>query len=86
MCKNQTSVSRSFTESEIISLDAVLPMDGLLALDSWDVVIEVSRSSNSTKTQPIQHQETVRGITNANPNEEMFSMELDEVPVLLLHC
>ena len=33
MCKKQTSVSHKFTGSEIISLDAGLRMDGLLALD-----------------------------------------------------
>ena len=41
MCKKQTSVSQSFTESEIISLDAALRMDGLPALHLWDLVIEV---------------------------------------------
>ena len=42
MCKKQTSVFHSFTESEIISLDAGLRMDGLLPeLDLWDLVIEV---------------------------------------------
>ena len=35
MCKKQTSVSHSSTESEVISLDAGLRMDGLLALDLW---------------------------------------------------
>ena len=50
MCKKQTSVSHSSTESEIISLDAGLRMAGLLAIDLWDVVIEVLRSSNKTKT------------------------------------
>ena len=50
MCKKQTSVSHGSTESEIISLDAGIRMDGLLALDYWDVVIELLRSSNSTKT------------------------------------
>ena len=35
MCKKQTSLSHSSTESEIISLDAGLRMDGLLALDLW---------------------------------------------------
>ena len=49
MCKKQTSVSHSSTESEIISLDAELRIDGLLALDLWDVVIEVLCSTNSTK-------------------------------------
>ena len=41
MCKKQTSVSHSSTESKIISLDAGLRMDGLLALDLWDIVTEV---------------------------------------------
>ena len=41
MCKKQTSFSHSSTESEIVSLDAGLRMDGLPALDLWDLVIEV---------------------------------------------
>ena len=45
MCKKRTSVSNSSTESEIISLDAGLRMDGLLALDLWDLVIEVLRTT-----------------------------------------
>ena len=39
MCKKQTAVSHSSTESEITSLDAGLRTDGLLALDLWDMVI-----------------------------------------------
>ena len=35
MCKKQTSVSHSSTDSEIISLDAGLRMDGLPAHDLW---------------------------------------------------
>ena len=38
MCKKQTSVSHSSTESEVNSLDAGLRMDVLLALDIWDIV------------------------------------------------
>ena len=45
MCKKRTSISHSSTESEIISLDAGLRMDGLPALDLWDVVIEVLGST-----------------------------------------
>ena len=48
MCKKQTSVSHTSTESEIISLDAGLRMDGIPALDLWDLVIEVLRSTNNT--------------------------------------
>ena len=39
LCKKQTSVS------EVISLDAGLCMDGIPALDLWDLVIEVFHSS-----------------------------------------
>ena len=38
MCKKQTSDSHSSTESEIISLDAGLRLDGIPALDSWDLI------------------------------------------------
>ena len=41
MCKKQTSVSHSSTESEIISLDAGLRLDGIPALDSWDLIVAV---------------------------------------------
>ena len=48
MCKKkQTSAYHRSTELEIISLDAGLRMDGILALDLWDVVIEVLHSSNN---------------------------------------
>ena len=50
MWQKQTSVSQSSAESEIISLDAGLRMDGLLAFDLWDVVIEVLRSTNKIKS------------------------------------
>ena len=48
MRNKQTSLSHSSTDSEIISLGAGLRMDGLPALDLWDVVIEVLRSTNNT--------------------------------------
>ena len=41
MCKNQTAVSHSSTESEIISLDTGLRLDGLPALELWDLIISV---------------------------------------------
>ena len=46
-CKKLSSVSHSSTESGIISQDAGLRMDGLPALDIWDMVIEVLRSTNN---------------------------------------
>ena len=48
MCKKQTSVSHSSTESEIISLDAGLRLDGTPALDSWDLIVAVLRNTNQS--------------------------------------
>ena len=41
MCKKQTAVSHSLTESEIISLDTGLRSDGLPALELWDLIVSV---------------------------------------------
>ena len=50
MCKKQTSVSHSSTESEIISLDAGLRMDGIPALDLWDLIVTVlNGNTNQSK-------------------------------------
>ena len=49
--------STVLNKSEIISLDAGLRMDGLLAFDLWDLVIEVLRSTNNTA----RHGELARG-------------------------
>ena len=42
------SLSHSSTESEVISLDAGLRLDGIPAFDLWDVVIEALHSSKNT--------------------------------------
>ena len=41
MCKKQTAVSHSSTESEIISLDTGLRLDGLPALELGDLIVSV---------------------------------------------
>ena len=48
MCKKQTSVSQSSTESEIISLDAGLRLDGIPALDLWDLIFAVLGNPNQS--------------------------------------
>ena len=45
MCEKEISVSHSSTESEVLSLDAGLRMDGIPAPGLWDLVIEVVHSS-----------------------------------------
>ena len=60
MCKKQTSVSHSSTESEIISLDAGLRLDGIRALDFWDLIALVLRSTTQT------HDRTEQPVVNCD--------------------
>ena len=84
MCKKQTSVSHSSTESEIISLDAGLRLDEPLALDLWDLVIEVLRSSNSARspTNPA----AVRYLFEADCGRENENSNTRLDHDLALHC
>ena len=52
MCKKQTSVSHSSTESEIISVDAGLRLDGIPALDLWDLIVSVLGNTIQTPERP----------------------------------
>ena len=54
MCKKQTSVSHSSTESEIISLDAGLRLDGIPALDLCDLVVSVLGNTIQTPERPVR--------------------------------
>ena len=51
MCRTQTSVSHGSTESEIISLDAGLRLDGKPALDLWDLIIAVLHGNTYRSNQ-----------------------------------
>ena len=51
MCKKQTSVPHSSTKSEIISLDARLRLDGISALDLWDLIDAVLGNTNQNRTE-----------------------------------
>ena len=79
MCKKQTSVSHSSTESEIISLDAGLRLDGLPALELWDLIVSVlgnvSRvSDGSGKPESDVHK-------SHKPHKKIDVMEdIDSVP------
>ena len=51
MCKKQTSVSYSSTESEIIFFNAGVRMDGIPALDLWDLIVTVLHgNTNQSQT------------------------------------
>ena len=52
MCKKQTSVSHSSTESEIISLGTGLRLDGLPALELWDLIVSVFGNISRVSDNP----------------------------------
>ena len=64
VCKKQTSVSHFSTESEIISLDAGLRLDGIPALDLWDLIVAVlhgnTYQSNQERDDPCTNLREVR--------------------------
>ena len=64
MCKKQTAVSHSSTEAEIISLDAGLRLDGLPALDLWDLIVAVllgnTNQTNQARGDPCTNLREVR--------------------------
>ena len=70
MCKKQTSVSHISTEAEMICLDASLRMDGILALDFWELVIEVFQSSPN-QTDKAKDVKEPRGNLSATPQSNM---------------
>ena len=67
MCKKQTSVSHSSTESEIISLDAGLRLDGIPALDLWDLIVFVL--GNTIRTPDRTGQPVVNCDKDHRPNK-----------------
>ena len=54
MCKKQTSVSHSSTESEFIFLDAGLRLDGIPALELWDLIVSVLGNMTQTAERTVR--------------------------------
>ena len=52
LCKKQTAVSHSTSESEVVALDAGSRLEGIPALLLWDVVIDVFEPKASPTTPP----------------------------------
>ena len=76
MCKKQTSVSHSSTESEIISLDTGLRLDGLPALEFWDLIVSVFGNTSHISDRTGQ---LVNG-KNKSLNEIDVMQDIDSVP------
>ena len=72
MCKKQTAVSHSSTESEIISLDTGLRLDGIPALDLWDLIVFVL--GNTIQTPGRSGQPVVNSDKSHGPNKRSQGM------------
>ena len=70
MCKKQTSVSHSSTESEIISLDAGLRLDGITVFDLWDLIVEVLGNANQS--------DKARGVLCPNQREDRSTLHTNQ--------
>ena len=67
MCKKQTSVSHSSTESEIISLDAGLRLDGIPAIDLWDLIVAVLHGNTYQSNQ--ERGDPYTNLVRVNPHK-----------------
>ena len=78
MCKKQTAVSHSSAESEIISLDTGLRLDGLPALKLWDLIVSVLGSVSQISDRTGQ---PVNDVKHHKSQEKINVMEnIDSVP------
>ena len=79
MCKKQTAVSHSSTESEIISLDAGLRLDGLLALELWDLIVSVLGNVSRVSDGSGKHESDVHKRHKPHKKIDVIK-DIDSVP------
>ena len=72
MCMKQTAVSHSSTESEVISLDSGLRLDGIPALDLWDLSVAVLHGNTFQTNQE-------RGDPNKSPTRKKFHGKINDL-------
>ena len=79
MCKKRTAVSHSSTESEIISLDSGLRLDGLPALELWDLIVSVLGNVSRVSDRSGQPDNDVH--KHHNPHNKIdVTRDIDAVP------
>ena len=79
MCKKRTAVSHSSTESEIISLDTGLRLDGLLALELWDLIVSVLGNSSRVSDRSVKP-ESDDHKHHKSHNKINVTRDIDSVP------
>ena len=79
MCKKQTVFSHNSTESEIISLDTGLRLDGLSALELRDLIVSVLGNVPRVSDEPGKPESDVH--KRQKPHKKIDVMkDIDSVP------
>ena len=78
MCKKQTAVSHSSTESEI-SLDTGLRLDGLPALELWDLIVSVLGNVSRVSDRSVQPDNDVHKRHKSQKKIDVME-DIDSVP------
>ena len=79
MCKKQTTVPHSSTESEITSLDTGLRLYGLLALELWDLIVSVLGNVSRVSDRSGQPEYDVHKSHNSHKKIDVMK-DIDAVP------
>ena len=82
MCKKQTSVSHSSTESEIISLDAGFRLDDIPVLDLWDLIVAVLGNTNQShkeRRDPLMNQREVRSTPHTTQKRKQSQRVINDL-------
>ena len=91
MCKKQTAVSHSSTDSEIISLDTGLRLDWLPALERWDLTVSVLGNVSHVSDRSGQPVYDVHKHDKSHNKNDVF-FDIDAVPpmfnpqIVKLYC
>ena len=80
MCKKQTAVSHSSTESEIISMDTGLRLDGLPALELWDLIVSVLGNISRVSDRSGQPEHDVHKLHKSQKKIDVME-DIDSVPL-----
>ena len=79
MCTKQTTVSHSSTESDIISLDTGLRLDGLPALELWDLIVSVLGNVSRVSERSVQPDNDVHKHHKSQKNVDVMK-DIDAIP------
>ena len=79
MCKKQTAFSHSSRESEIISLDTGLRLDGLPALELWDIIVSVLGNVSRVSDRSVKPESDVHKLHKSHNKIDVME-DIDSVP------